>query len=74
MKLQDNISQLKNCMQEHIFNLNERKDCLDIMLEMEMDELLNHPVIVEVLNLVYEGKFSVDSSVLTLSNTFMSFF
>ena len=61
-------------MQEHIFNLNERKDCLDIMLEMEMDELLNHPVIVEVLNLVYEGKFSVDSSVLTLSNTFMSFF
>lgn len=36
-------------------------------MEMNMDFLLKHPVIVEVLNLVYEGKFSVDSSVMGLS-------
>ena len=35
--------------------MTERKDSLDIMLEMNMDKLLKHPVIVEVLNLVYEG-------------------
>ena len=50
--------------------MTERKDSLDIMLsfyhpimlEMNMESLLKHPVIVEVLNLVYEGKYSVDSS------------
>jgi len=50
------------------------KDSLDIMLEMNMEEILNHPVIVEVLNLVYEGQYSVDSQSIYLSQTFQSFF
>lgn len=54
--------------------MTERKDSLDIMLEMNMDKLLKHPVIVEVLNLVYEGQYSVDSNALNLSQTFQSFF
>lgn len=54
--------------------MTERKDSLDIMLEMNMESLLKHPVIVEVLNLVYEGKYSVDSSALNLSQTFQCFF
>ena len=41
---------------------------------MKIEFLLKHPIIVEVLNLVYEGKYSVDSSVLSLSQTFQSFF
>jgi len=57
-------------MREPIFHMTERKDSLDIMLEMNMEDLLNNPVIVEVLNLVNEGKYSVDSSVLSLSQTF----
>ena len=61
-------------MSEPIFHMSERKDSLDIMLEMNMQELLKHPVIVEVLNLVYEGKYSVDSSALNLSETFRCFF
>jgi hypothetical protein len=61
-------------MREPIFHMTERKDSLDIMLEMNMESLLKHPVIVEVLNLVYEGKYSVDSSALNLSRTFQSFF
>jgi len=48
-------------MREPIFHMTERKDSLDIMLEMRMENLLQHPVIIEVLNLVYEGKYSVDS-------------
>ena len=67
---QQNISQLYKFMSEPIFHMSERKDSLDIMLEMNMQELLKHPVIVEVLNLVYEGKYSVDSSALNLSETF----
>ena len=47
---------------------------MDIILEMQMEFLLKHPVVVEVLNLVYEGKYSVDSSVLGLSQTFQAFF
>jgi len=35
--------------------MTERKDSLDLMLEMDMSILLNNPVIIEVLNLVYEG-------------------
>ena len=61
---------LYNFMREPIFHMTERKDSLDIMLEMNMEDLLNNPVIVEVLNLVNEGKYSVDSSVLSLSQTF----
>ena len=57
-------------MREPIYHMTERKDSLDIMLEMKMETLLQHPVIVEVLNLVYEGKFSVDSSAMSLSQTF----
>jgi len=54
--------------------MTERKDSLDIMLEMNMEALLKHPVIVEVLNLAYEGKYSADASALSLSSTFSSFF
>ena len=54
--------------------MTERKDSLDIMLEMNMENLLKNPVIIEVLNLVYEGKYSVDSSVLNLSQTFQCLF
>jgi hypothetical protein len=61
-------------MREPIFHMTERKDSLDIMLEMNMESLLNNPVIVEVLNLVNEGKYSVDSSAMSLSQTFQSFF
>lgn len=61
-------------MREQIFHMSDKKDSLDIMLEMGMEPLLKHPVIVEVLNLVYEGKYSVDSSILSLSQTFTSFF
>ena len=54
--------------------MSERKDALDMMLEMNMDYLLNNPVIVEVLNLVNEGSYSVDSSAMSLSQTFSCFF
>ena len=47
--------------------MTERKDSLDMMLEMRMEGLLKNPVIVEVLNLVNEGSYSVDSSALSLS-------
>jgi len=46
-------------MSEPILNMSEKKDSLDIMYEMNMQELLKHPVVIEVLNLVYEGKYSV---------------
>mmetsp|Transcript_30425 Transcript_30425/g.46606 ORF Transcript_30425/g.46606 Transcript_30425/m.46606 type:complete len:139 (+) Transcript_30425:100-516(+) len=61
-------------MHEPILDMVSSKDSLDIMLEMDMEEILNHPVVVEVLNLVHEGKYSVDSQSLYLSNTFQSFF
>lgn len=61
-------------MTEPIFHLHRQRDCLDIMLEMNMEELLKHPVIVEVLNLANEGKYSADSSPLTLSPTMNCFF
>jgi len=61
-------------MTEPILHMTERKDCLDIMYEMNMQELLQHPVIVEVLNLVYEGKYSISSSALSMSQTFFCLF
>jgi len=51
--------------------MTERKDSLDIMYEMNMQELLQHPVIIELLNLVYEGKYSISSTALSMSPTFL---
>ena len=56
-------------MSEPILHMTEKKDSLDIMYEMDMKELLLHPAIVELLNLVYEGKYSVSSSSLNISPT-----
>mmetsp|Transcript_11802 Transcript_11802/g.18134 ORF Transcript_11802/g.18134 Transcript_11802/m.18134 type:complete len:94 (-) Transcript_11802:2090-2371(-) len=61
-------------MHEPVLDMAGAKDSLDIMLEMNMEEILNHPVVVEVLNLVYEGQYSVDSQSIYLSQTFQSFF
>jgi len=74
LHLQSNVGQLNNFMLEPILSLKKQQDSLDIMLEMNMENILNHPVIIEVLNLVYEGKYSVDSSPLFLSQTFALFF
>ena len=74
LERQHHISQLYKFMTEPIYHMIERKDSLDIMLEMNMETLLKHPVIVEVLNLAYEGKYSADGSALSLSSTFQSFF
>lgn len=54
--------------------MTEKKDSLDIMLEMNMSILLQNPVVVEVLNLVFEGKYSVDSSATNLVQTFRCYF
>jgi hypothetical protein len=67
LERQSNILTLYKFMSEPILHMSERKDSLDIMYEMGMYDLLNHPVIVEVLNLIYEGKYSASSSALTMS-------
>lgn len=66
---QNNILTLYKYMSEPILHMHEKKDSLDIMLEMQMEDLLKHPVIVEVLNLVYEGKYSISSTALGMSQT-----
>ena len=68
--LQNNILTLHKFMTEPIFHMSERKDSLDIMLEMNLQELLKDPIVIEVLNLVYEGKYSASNSSLSMSQTF----
>lgn len=57
-------------MTEPIFHMSEKKDSLDIMLEMNMQDLLKDPIVIEVLNLVYEGRYSASNSSLSMSQTF----
>jgi len=68
---QNNILVLSNYLNEPILHMTERKDSLDVMFEMNMQELLSHPSVIEVLNLLYEGKFSISSSPLSMSPTFL---
>ena len=58
---------------EPCLSITEHKDSLDIMNEMGMQELLKHPVVVEVINLVYESQYSVTHSPLALSASIESF-
>lgn len=67
---QNNILILQRMMLEPMLHYNEHKDCLDIMIEMDMKELLQHPVVMEVLNLIHEGKYSITTSPLSISYTF----
>ena len=67
---QSNILILYKLMSEPILHMTEKKDSLDIMYEMNIWELLQHPVVVEVLNLVYEGKYSISTQALSMSQTF----
>lgn len=53
--------------------MTDHKDSLDIMNEMGMQELLKHPVVVEVINLVYESQYSISHSPLSLASTVESF-
>jgi hypothetical protein len=54
-------------MTETIICLSSTKDSLDIMFEMKLFNLLKHPIVVEVLNLVNEGQYSIDSSTFSMS-------
>ena len=73
LEKQSDILIVQKFMMEPIFHMSERNDCLDIMHEMNMSELLKHPVIVEMLNLVKEGKYSTSSSSFSISQTFVCF-
>ena len=39
-----------------------------MMFDMKMDDLIQHKVVEEVLNLEYDGKFSIDTNPLYLSS------
>ena len=41
---------------------------MDLMLLMNMEKLIQHKVVEEVLNLVFDGKYSIDSSSLDISS------
>ena len=48
-------------MREPILSPSERKDAMDLMLMFDMDRIIQHKVVEEVLNLVFDGKYSIDS-------------
>lgn len=41
---------------------------MDLLLSMNLNRVIQHKAVEEVLNLVYDGKYSIDSSVLYLSS------
>jgi hypothetical protein len=57
-------------MREPVLHPKEQKDSMDMMLHMGMDSLIQHKVVEEVLNLVYDGKYSIDASPLYLSSLY----
>ena len=55
-------------MREPILNPIERRDSMDLMLLFDMDRIIQHKVVEEVLNLVFDRKYSIDSSLLDISS------
>ena len=53
LERQNHIAQLYKMMREPILDMNESMDSVDIMYRMNMDKLLKHPVIFEIINLMY---------------------
>lgn len=54
-----NILTLKKFMQEPILSLKSELDCFDIMQMMNLQKLLEHPTVTEVVNFLNDGRFSV---------------
>ena len=67
------VDQLHKFMLERVLHTKEERDLLDYMLEMELSEILNHQMIIEVLELVYEGKLATEDNSLFLLTTLESF-
>ena len=57
-------------MLEPILSLGIQQDCLDLMQEMKLQEMLENPIIVEVTNFINEGKFSTPTSPFAISQTY----
>jgi len=55
-------------MREPVLNPIERRDSMDLMLLFGMNRIIQHKVVEEVLNLVFDGKYSIDSSMLDISS------
>jgi len=67
---QTNILWLRKLMSEPILSTGSQKDCLDLMYEMSLKELLQHPIVIDVVNLTYQGEYSIEKSLLAMSKTF----
>jgi hypothetical protein len=55
-------------MREPVLHPSERQDSMDLMLLMNMEKLIQHKIVEEVLNLVFDGKYSIDSSPFDISS------
>ena len=64
---QNNVLVLQKMMMEPVLHPSIRKDSLDIMTEMDMSDLLQHSIVVEVLNLIHEGRYSISSTAISVS-------
>ena len=65
---QGNINHLYRLMREPVLHPKNQRDAMDMMLHMNMDALIQHKVVEEVLNLVYDGKYSIDQNPIYLSS------
>ena len=48
-------------MKEPVLMMTKSQDSLDLILEMDMEDILNHPIIIEVIDLAFDGQYSFDS-------------
>ena len=65
-----NILVLKKLMLEPTLSLSKPMDSFDLLQRMNLQKLLQHPIVIEVVDLIGEGNFSVSSSALSISHTF----
>ena len=54
-------------MMEPVLDLSRQEDSLDLLFEMNLVEVVGHPVVIEVLDFLNEGKYSVTTSPMGLS-------
>jgi hypothetical protein len=71
-QLHTDITVLRRMCSEPIFHLTEHKNSIDLMVDMQMDSILRNPVVVEVINLLYEGIYSVDVSLIEVGMSYHS--
>ena len=68
-----NILKLRKFMLEPCMGLSGGMDCFDLIYQMQLQIIMGHSTVIEVVDMINQGEYSISQSALTVSQTYLVF-